>query len=85
MNLFLGGGGGFFFYDGLNFGAASTLANDASVARGVVEVGAEQGHRGLVVEVEIQQPGDGLRCDLRGVAGENDHLIVGGKGRLRDH
>ena len=51
----------------------------------MVEVGAEQGHGGLLVQVEVEQTGDGLRRDLRGVAGENDDVVVGGERRLRDH
>ena len=51
----------------------------------MVEVGAEQGHGGVLVEVEVEQAGDGLGGDLRGVAGENDDVIVGGECGLRDH
>ena len=85
MNFFLGGAGGFLFDDGLDFGAAGIFSNDAAVAGGVVKVGAEQGHGGLLVEMEIEQVGDGLGRDLRGVAGENDDVVVGGERRLRDH
>ena len=63
----------------------AVFANHAAVAAGVVEVSAEQGHRGLLVEVEIEQACDGLRRDLRSVAGENDDVIVGGECGLRDH
>ena len=85
MNLFLGGAGGFFFDDGLDFGAAGVFPKHAAVAGGVVEVGAEQGHRGLLVEMEVEQLGDGLGRDLRSVAGENDDMVVGGECWLRDH
>ena len=60
-------------------------SNDAAISRGVVEIGAEQGHRSLLVEMEVEQLGDGLRRDLRSIAGENDHVIVGGERGLRDH
>ena len=61
------------------------LRNDAAVAGGMVEVGAEQSHSGLFVEMEVEQAGDGLGRDLRGVAGENDDVVVGRERRLRDH
>ena len=35
--------------------------------------------------MEVEQAGDGLGRDLRGVAGENDDVVVGGERRLRDH
>ncbi len=86
VNLLLCGAGGFFFDDGLDFGTAGILSSDdASVAGGMVEVGAEQSHGGLLVEVEVEQAGDGLRRDLRSVAGEDDDMVVGGECRLRNH
>src|SRR5580693_4916316 len=85
VNCLLGGGGGFFFDDGFDFGAAIIFADDAAVAGGVVKVGAEQGEGGLLVEVEIEQAGDGLRRDLWGIAGENDDVVVGGECGLGDH
>ena len=51
----------------------------------MVEVGAEQSHGGLLVEVEVEHAGDGLRRDLRSVAGENDDVVVGRERGLRDH
>ena len=85
VNFLLRGAGGFFFDDGLDFGAARGSCEYAAVAGGVVEVGAEQSHGGLLVEMEIEQAGDGLRRDLWRVAGENDHVVVGGECGLRDH
>ena len=86
VDCLLCGAGGFFFDDGFDFGAAEySLRIDAAVAGGVVEVGAEQGHRGPLVEVEVEQAGDGLGRDLRSVAGKNDDVVVGGECRLRDH
>ena len=35
--------------------------------------------------MEVEQGSDGLGRDLRGVAGENDDMVVGGERRLRDH
>src|SRR5580700_5054160 len=46
MKCLLGGAGGFFFDDGFDLDAATIFANDAAVAGGVVEVGAEQGEGG---------------------------------------
>ena len=39
----------------------------------------------MLVEVEVQQLGDGLGRDLRGVAGKNDNVVVGRERRLSDH
>ena len=69
VNVSLDGARGFLFDDGLDFGAAGTLPQHAAVACGVVELSAEQCHRGLLVEVEVEQLGNGLGRDLRGVAG----------------
>src|SRR6202789_4699791 len=85
VDLFLCWAGRFFLDDGLDLGAASAFAQDAAVAGGVFEVGAEQSHRGLFVEMEVEQAGDGLRHNLRGVSGEDDHVIVFRERRLRDH
>ena len=51
VNIFLCGAGGFFFHDGLDLGAARTLAQNAAVAGGILQVGAEQSHRGTLVQV----------------------------------
>ena len=56
-NLFLGWSGGFFFDDGLDFCVARILSEDAAVAGWIVDIGAKQGHSGLLVEVEIEQAG----------------------------
>src|SRR5271155_384409 len=85
MNLFLGRAGGCFFYDGLDLGAAGGLAKDAAVARGVVEMGAEQGHGRLPVEMEVEQAGDGLGRDLGDITVENNHMVVGGESIASDH
>src|ERR1700692_1439751 len=83
-DLFLGGGGGFFFDDGLNIGAAGVLPDDAAIAGWMVEVGAEQGHGGLLVLMEVQQAGGAFGRGLRSVPGENDYVVVGGEWRTGD-
>ena len=45
----------------------------------------EQRHRGLVGDVEIAQPGDGLGTDERSVARKHDHDIVSGQNLAGDH
>ena len=86
-NLFLRRAGGFLFDNGLDFGAglARFLAEDAAVAGGVVEVGAEQRHGSVLVEMKVEQVGDRLGSDLRSVAGESDDVVVGGECGLCDH
>ena len=39
----------------------------------------------MLIKVEVEQACDGLGRDLRGVAGKNNDVIVGGECRLSDH
>ena len=50
----------------------------AAISGGVVEISAEQGHRSLLVEMEVEQSGDGLWRDLWSIPGENNHMVIGG-------
>ena len=54
------------------------LLNMTAISGGVVEIRAEQGHRGLLVEMEVEQLGDGLWRDLWSIPGENNHVVIGG-------
>jgi len=35
--------------------------------------------------LEVEQAGDGLGRNLRSISRENDDVVIGGEGRLRDH
>ena len=49
-------------------------AEDASVAGGIVGLGSENRHGGIVCRVKVAHSGNGLRCDERNIAGQHQHV-----------
>ena len=58
----------FLLDDGYDFGAFRCEAQDAAVAGGIGWDSGEDGHRGLLLEMDVADGGDGLRTDERDVA-----------------
>ena len=59
-------------------GPLGCAAEDAAVAGGVGGDGGEDGHRGLLVEVQLADGGDGLGLDEGDVAGEDEEVLGDG-------
>ena len=70
---------GLLFDDGYDFGAFRFEAQDAAIAGGIGWDGGEDGHRGLFLEMDVADGGDGLGADEGDVARENQEMS--GEGR----
>ena len=55
------------------------LADDASVAGRVREVGGQNGHGRVILAVKVEDPGDGLGAEQGNVAGEHQHVVIPGQ------
>ena len=56
-------------------GASSADAQDAAVAGGIGRHGGEDGHGGVLAQMQIADASDGLRPDQRHIAGEHQQML----------
>ena len=61
------------------------LADNASVAGRVREVGGQNRHGRVILPVKVEDPGDGLGAEQGNVAGEHQHVVVPGQRLARRH
>jgi len=66
---------GFLFDDGGYFGRAFADTQNATVAGGIFGDGGEDGHGGVLSEVDVADGGDGFGTDKRDVSGENEKMV----------
>ena len=69
------GAEGFLFNDGEDVEVFGIGTKDAAIAGGVVGDGGEDGHGGVLTEMDVVDGGEGLGTDEGDVAGENEQVL----------